>query len=433
LQQLVGLLGVIVLPAIAWALSTHRRRVHWRIVIGGVVLQFVLAFLLLRFPPVVRAFDVLARIVSRIIGFTDAGIEFVVGEQLADPNGPAGFVFAFRALPVIIFFGSLMAVLYHLRLMQLVVAGLAWLLRRTLGVTGAEALAMAANVFVGQTEAPLCVKPYLEKMTRSQLMALMTGGFATIAGSVLAVYVLFVGGTDEAEQQLFIKHLLTASVLSAPAAFVMAKLLVPETEQAEDEIKLLSHDTRTTCNVIDAAAAGATDGLRLAVNVGAVLIAFVALLAMINYPLEALSEWTPVADWRNARDIPPITLEYLLGMLFAPLAWTMGIPWHDCLPFGSLMGQKIIATEFVAYQSLGEMARASGDAGPALSRRSIQIGAYALCGFANLASIGIQIGGISALAPGRRHDLSRLGLRAMIGGALASWMTASIAGVMIAP
>ncbi|MCK4873051.1 MAG: hypothetical protein KAS72_10030 [Phycisphaerales bacterium] len=432
MQRFVGLLGIVVLLLLAWAMSSNRRRIPVRIVVCGIALQFVLGLALLKFPPVVATFDLLAKAVRTLIGFADSGIAFVFGDKLADPSGPWGFIFAVKALPVIIFFGSLMAVLYHLGVMQRIVAGLAWMLRRTLGVTGAEALAMAANVFVGQTEAPLCVKPYLEKMTNSQLMALMVGGFATIAGSVLAVYVTMLGGNDPAMQELFIKHLLTASVMSAPAAFVIAKLIMPETEAPENELTLVHHQERTTCNVIDAAAAGATDGLRLAVNVAAMLIAFVALLAMLNWPLTALSEWGAIASWRELHDIPPFTLEYLLGCLFSPLAWTMGVPWADCLEFGSLMGEKIIATEFIAYMSLGEMANpAQGD--PAMCERSIQIAAYALCGFANFASIGIQIGGLTALAPGRRHDLAKFGLRAMCGGALASWMTATIAGILIAP
>ncbi len=430
MYRLVGFLGIAVLLLLAWSLSSHRRRVPWRLIVSGVLLQFVLAVLLLKVPLVVDGFDLLARGVRVLISFADDGIEFVFGETLADPNGPVGFVFAVRALPVIIFFGSLMGVLYHIGLMQRIVAALAWLLRRTLRVSGAEALAMAANVFVGQTEAPLCVRPYIPRMTDSQIMTLMVGGFATIAGSVLAVYVGMLAGPDTAAQEMFIKHLLTASIMSAPAAFIMAKVMVPETQEPEDEVAFVAHYERETTNLIEAAAAGATDGLKLAVNVGAMLIAFVALLAMIDWPLTAFCEWEPIALWREQFGIPVLSLEVMLGVVFAPLAWTMGVPWEDCLQFGSLLGQKLIATEFYAYASLAEMAHPEvGEA--TMNERSIQIGAYALCGFANFASIGIQIGGLTALAPSRRRDFARFGLRAMFAGALASWMTATIAGVVL--
>ena len=430
MHRFTGLIGIGVLIFIAWLMSNNRRRFPTRIVLTGVGLQFALALLLLKTPYVVDLFDLLARGVSKIIGFADDGIVFVFGDKLGDPQGPLGFIFAVRALPVIIFFGSLMSVLYHIGLMQRVVAGLAWILRRTLGVTGSEALAMAANIFVGQTEAPLCVKPYVARMTESQVMALMVGGFATIAGSVLAVYVGVLGGGNEQAQQLFIKHLLTASVMSAPAAFVIAKLIIPETQQPEDELAFVKQHPVETTNLIDAAAAGASDGLRLALNVGAMLIAFVALLAMLNWPLTAFSEWAPVAAWRDAHGLPIFSLEYILGLIFSPLAWTMGVAWHDCIAFGSLMGEKIIATEFVAYLSLAGMAHPAEGAAR-MSPRSVQIAAYALCGFANFASIGIQIGGLTGIAPNRRSDFARLGLRAMIGGALASWMTAAVAGVVL--
>ncbi len=430
MNQFVGVGGVLALVAIAAALSTARRRISPRIVVVGIAMQVLLAWLLLVCPPVVWAFTRLAAVVNRVIRFSDAGVAFIFGPRLMDETGPWGFIFAIKALPVIIFFASLMGVLYHMGLMQRVVAGLAWVMRRFLRVTGAEALAMAANVFVGQTEAPLCVKPYIEAMTRSQIMALMTGGFATIAGSVLAAYVGILGGGDALRQELFIKHLLTASLMSAPAAFVIAKIMVPELEVPPDEARFLHDQPRETHNLLDAAALGATDGLRLTLNVAAMLIAFVSLLALVNWPIEALGDLKGIAAWRAAHGIPPFSLQYFLGWLFTPLAWLMGVPASDCQVFGSLLGEKIVATEFVAYLSLAD---AIGPATPArLSPRSAQIAAYALCGFANLPSIAIQIGGLTALAPSRREDFSRLGLRAMIGGALASWMTASIAGMFLA-
>ncbi len=430
MQRLIGMLGVLALLGLALLLSRHRKRISPRIVLSGIGLQVVLGWLLLSFPPVVQAFDYLARGVNIVIGCADTGIEFVFGPRLMDPSGPWGFIFAVKVLPVIIFFSSLMGVRYHLGIMQRVVAGLAWVLRSVMGVTGTEALAMAANVFVGQTEAPLCVKPYVDKMTVSQLMALMVGGFATIAGSVLVAYVGILGGDDPVQRELFIKHLLTASVMSAPAAFVIAKIMMPEVDTPLDERKFLHEQKHETQNVLDAAARGATDGLKLALNVAAMLIAFVALLALLNWPIGALGDIGRIAAWRQAHDIPSFSLEYFLGWLFTPLAWLMGVEAADCQPFGSLMGLKIIATEFIAYQSLSNMM--VDPAGQAeMSVRSIQIAAYALCGFANLPSIAIQIGGLTGIAPSRRRDFARLGLRAMIGGALASWMTASIAGIFL--
>jgi CNT family concentrative nucleoside transporter len=408
MSNLTGLLGVTVFVAIALLFSTARSRINWRLVASGIALQFTLAFLLLRFPPVVALFEFLARAVTKIISFSDAGITFVFGE-LGNAGGPWGFVFAVRVLPVIIFFASIMAILYHLRVMQAVVACVAWVLRRTLGVTGAEATSAAANIFVGQTEAPLTIRPYLPTMTRSQICAVMVGGFATIAGSVLAAFVGILGGESEEARVLFAKHLLTASVMSAPAGLVMAKLLMPETETPRDEAlgSLLAQPVETR-NVLDAAVSGASDGLRLALNVGAMLIAFAAIIAMLNWPLSALSEQQHVASWRADYGIPILTLQTILGTLFTPAAWLMGVPWADCTKFGSLIGQQVVATEFVAYLNLSDHI-ANGTVSP----RTSQIAAYALCGFANLPSIAIQIGGLSALAPamtfsGCRQYLSNL-------------------------
>jgi len=427
MPNLTGLLGIGLFVLVAWAMSSARDRFPWRIVMGGLALQFVLAFLLLRFGPVVTIFEGIAWAVQRIISMADAGIEFVFGPVIADvPSSPLGFVFAIHALCVIIYFAALTAVLYHVGVMGRLVAALAWLLRGTLGVTGAEALAMASNVFVGQTEAPLCVRPFIDRMTRSQLMTLMVGGFATIAGSVLAVYVAILGGEDEARQALFVKHLIVASVLSAPAAFVMAKVIVPETETPIDEgLKSAAPEERPG-NVLDAAARGATDGLRLALNVGAMLVAFVSLLALINWPLEAIGDIDQIRAWREARGIGPLDLQTLLGWLLAPVAWLMGVPWVDATAFGSLLGQKVIVTEFVAYPALAEMSQQGR-----ITDRTTQIAAYALCGFGNLPSIAIQIGGLTALAPTRRAEFAALGFRAMIGGAMASWMTACVAGLFI--
>ncbi len=433
MERFVGLIGIVVMLLLAWLMSEDRRRFPWRMAAAGILMQFALALLLLKTPGVVSIFDAVARIVNGAISRADAGIIFLFGEQLGMPTGPLGFVFAVRALPVIIFFASLMAVLYHLGVMQKIVSGLAWLLRGALGVSAPEALAMASNVFVGQTEAPLCIKPYLERMTRSQMATVMVGGFATIAGSVLAAYVGILGGVgDAAEPQrvLFIKHLLTASVMSAPAAFIMARIIAPERPgAAESADELIAYEAPRHANLFDAAAAGATDGMKLAANVGAMLIAFVALLSLINWPLEALGQVAPVKGWLASIGAHTLSLQTLLGWLFTPLAWSMGVPSADCAAFGSLLGEKLVATEFIAYSSLGEMMHAEPT--PLIGSRAAQLAAYALCGFANFASIGIQIGGLTSLAPNQRRTIVTLGLRAMFAGALASWLTACIAGVLI--
>ena len=420
-----GLIGIFVILAIGYAFSAHRRHINPRTIIVGVALQFVLAFTLLRFPPVVAMFNVFAAGVTRVISFADAGTEFIFGKA-ADASGPWGFIFAVKVLPIIIYFAALMAVLYHLGIMQRVVAVLAWVLRRALAISGAEALSAAANIFLGQTEAPLTVKPFIAGMTRSQIMCIMVGGFATIAGSVMAAYIVMVGGDDPAMRIEVAKHFMTASVMSAPAGIVMAKLLMPETEPVREEsLESLRNMPHTTVNVMDAAAEGATDGLRLALNVAAMLVAFVALLAMLNYPLAAISEIDSIAAWRAQHGIPVLTFQNLLGYLFTPLAWCLGVG-ADAQKVGSLMGQQVIATEFVAYVDLANSVKDGS-----ISLRGSQIATYALCGFANLPSIAIQIGGLSAMAPNRRSDFAKLGLRGMIAGALACWMTGAVAGLFL--
>jgi CNT family concentrative nucleoside transporter len=427
MERWIGLVGIATLFGLAFLLSTNRRAIRWRIVLCGIGLQLVMGWLLLSVPPVVKALDWLAWVVNEVIASATAGSTFVFG-NLVNLDGPWGFVFAVQALPVIIFFGALMAILYHLGIMQRVVAVLAWCLQRTLGVSGTEALAVAANVFVGQTEAPLVIRPYLSRMTRSQLTVLMTAGFATIAGSMLGTYVILLGGDDDVSRIAFAKHLMVASVLSAPAAIAMAKTFVPETQTPETEGRVQVAPERTTRNVLDAATVGTTDGLRLALNVAAMLISFVALLALLNWPLAAVSEWTPVAEWRNEHGIGVFSIQMGLGYVLSPFAWLMGIPWDECRLVGALLGEKVVVTELVAYKSLSDMMQM---ANPPISPRSAIIAAYALCGFANLPSIGIQIGGISALAPDRRADLASLGLRAMIAGAFASWCTACVASLFI--
>ncbi|MGD9688644.1 MAG: NupC/NupG family nucleoside CNT transporter [Phycisphaerales bacterium] len=438
MDQFSGVIGAALLILIAWAFSTARNRVNWRLVASGLLLQIALAFLLLRFPPVVTAFGWLAAGVTRVISFADEGTAFIFG-SLADASQPWGFVFAIKVLPIIVFFAALMSVLYHLGIMQRVVALVASLLRATLGITGAEALSAASNLFVGQTEAPLTVRPYIAGMTRSQLMAIMTGGFATIAGSVMAAYIGILGDAygqiisdAEAGRVLFARHLLTATVLSAPAGLVMAKIMLPETEEPRPEtLGALMTEERTTRNVLDAAAAGATDGLRLAANVAAMLVAFVALLAMVNWPLSALSrvdlDWLPIATWRQSLGMPEWTIQNLLGGVLRPLCWCLGAPWAESSQMGSFLGTGIVATEFIAYLNLADAIKSGS-----ISPRTAAITTYCLCGFANIPSIAIQIGGLSALAPSRRADLSVIGPRAMLAGALACWMTGAVAGLFIA-
>ena len=423
--QLTGLLGIAALLLIALALSSSRRSISLRTVLVGVGAQLLLAYLMLRFPPVSVPFDAVAAVVARVISFADEGTSFIFGNA-ADAGGPWGFIFAVKVLPIIIFFASLMAVLYHVGVMQRVIAAFAWAIRAVMGVTGTESLSAAANIFVGQTEAPLTIRPFIAGLTRSQVMCVMACGFATIAGSVMAAYIALLGGQDEAARIMVAKHFITASVMSAPAAIVMAKIMMPETgTPREESLASMQSMPRATTNVVDAAAVGAGDGLRLALNVAAMLVAFVALIALLNYPLAALSQMEAVAAIREQYGIPVLTFQNILGMLLKPIAWCMGAG-ADSAALGSLMGQQVIATEFVAYADLARMRVEGG-----ISPRGAQIATFALCGFANLPSIAIQIGGLSALAPERRGDFASIGPRAMVAGALACWMTGAVASLFL--
>ncbi len=429
MHQYTGILGVAAILALGWALSSDRRAIRARTVVVGVALQFAIAFLFLRFPPVAAAFTAFAAGVTKVISFADEGTRFIFGNA-ADASGAWGFIFAVKVLPIIVFFASLMGVLYHLGVMQRVVAALAAALRSALGISGAEALSGAANIFLGQTEAPLTVKPFIAGMTRSQLMCVMVGGFATIAGSVMAAYIVMVGGDDPAARIEVARHFMTASVMSAPAGIVMAKLMLPEGDTVPSEsIESLRSAPRTTANVMDAAAEGATDGLRLALNVAAMLVAFVSLIALINWPLAAFGNlelsWLPVASWRAALGLPELTFQNILGLVVRPLAWLLG-GGDESRQLASLMGTQVIATEFVAYADLAQQVKAGS-----ISGRTQAIATYALCGFANLPSIAIQIGGLSAMAPSRRADIARIAPRAMLAGALACWMTGAVAGLFL--
>jgi concentrative nucleoside transporter, CNT family len=418
-----GLFGLALLIGITWLFSSNKRRVDWRLVGIGLLLQLAVASLVLLTPWGARVFDALSGGFVNLLGFTTEGARFIFGD-FSDPS-KFGFVFAFQVLPTIIFFASFMGVLYHLGVMQKVVQGMAWVITKLMRVSGAETLSVCANAFIGQTEAPLVVRPYVSKMTPSELLTLMVGGMATIAGGVLGAFVLILGGDDPVQQAFYAKHLITASIMAAPATIVIAKILVPETQEPLTRGSVRVEVEKTTANVIDAAAAGAADGLKLALNVGAMLLAFIALIALINWPLTWLGEVTGL----QAALGRPTDLSTLLGYLLAPLAWVIGVPWHDAGTVGGLIGTKVVLNEFVAYVQLGEILRGNVE-GVTLSAQGTLIATYALCGFANFSSIAIQIGGIGGIAPERRQDLARLGLRAVLGGSIATMMTATIAGVL---
>ncbi len=410
MERWIAILGLLVIMGLAWLIGDRNRNISYRIVIGGLLLQFGLALFILKTWVGVGIFTAIGDFAAALLGFVDAGSGFIFGGEYAH------HFFAFRVLPTIIFISSLMAILYHLGILQRVIAGFAWVMQRTLQTSGSETLAAAANVFIGQTEAPLVIRPYVAAMTRSELMALMTGGFATIAGSVFAVYVSFGVAAG---------HLVAASVISAPASLLIAKLMIPETEQSATLGRVSVAVEQSHGNVMDAMASGALDGLRLALNVAALLIAILALVAMVDGLLGLLGGW--IGGWFGYSW--EWSLAAIFGYVFAPFAWLMGIPWNECLLAGELLGTKMVLNEFIAYSTLGEWSQP--DSGVALSERTKTILTYALCGFANFGSIGIQIGGIGGIAPERRLDLARLGIKAMLGGTFAMMMTACVAGLLV--
>ncbi len=412
-----GLFGLSVLIGIAIALSNRRLEIDWRLVLSGIALQIMFALIVIIMPGGREFFEYFARFFVKIVDFALHGSRFIFGDLASLEN--FGFVFAFQVLPTIIFFAALMSVLYHLGIMQKIVQGMAWVMLKALRTSGAESLSVAANVFVGQTEAPLVVRPYIARMTESELFTMMVGGMATIAGAVLAAYIAMLGGGDEAQQLFYARHLLAASVMAAPATIVIAKLLKPEFEDSLTKGSVKLEVERTAGNVIEAAANGASDGVRLALNVGGMLLAFVALIAMIDFPLAWLGQVLGI----EALIGKPLSLSIMLGFLLSPLAWVIGVPWVDAVAVGGLIGEKIVTNEFVAYAHLNEIK-------DTLSPHSVLISTYALCGFANFSSIAIQLAGIGGLAPERKPDLARLGLLAVLGGTLATMMTATIAGVL---
>ena len=406
-MRFTGLIGILALLGIAYLLSNNRKAIKPRTVLWGLGLQLLFAIIILKIPFVKNQFSSIDGIFKKLISFSDAGSDFLFTSFIPDIGYHAAMVnFAFRALPVIIFFSSLIAVTYHFGIIQHIVKWVSKVMELSMKTSGAETLSISANIFVGQTEAPILIRPFINNMTKSELMAVMTGGFATAAGSVLALYVLWLKSIPG-----IAGHLLAASIMSAPAALVMAKIIYPETEQTDTSgrIKVTSH--KQAENVMDALGQGATDGLKLAANVGAMLLAFVSMITMVNYLLVYFFS---------------INMQEMMGVLFQPLAWSMGVPWNEAKILGTLMGEKIVLTELIAYSNLSELIL-----NEKISERTAIIASYALCGFSNFGSIGIQLGGIGGMAPNRRKDLSTIAFKAMIGGALASWLTATIAGFLL--
>ena len=413
------LLGAAVILGIAVAFSTNRRAINWTTVAWGLGLQILFAIIVLKTPIGKAVFETLGHYITRLLGFAGVGAGFVFGPMgdsgiwkdvmvgaLGERGADFAVVFAFQVLPTIIFIAALFAILYYFGLMQVVVRVFAVVMHRVMKASGAESLNVAASIFMGQTEAPLTIRPYLPEMTQSELMTVMTAGMAHISGGIMGAYILF-GAKAE--------HLLTAVIMTAPGTIMMAKMLVPETEIPKTMGTVRLEVEKTDVNVIDAAGRGTGEGLQLALNVGAMLISFLALIALVN----AILHHVPFAG-------APLSLERVFGWVFAPVAWSMGVPWKDAAAVGNLLGTRMALNEFVAYKALGDLIKQG-----LLDAKSITITTFALCGFANFSSIGIQIGGIGALAPNRRHDLARLGLRAMFAGTLANFMTATIAGFLL--
>jgi CNT family concentrative nucleoside transporter len=434
MDKLASFFGILALIGIAWLFSESRKNFPLRTVIWGLGLQIGLGILVLGIPAIGVPgvlhfmFEWLNDVFLRLIGFTDFGAKFMFG-ALVDTQQAWGFIFAFKVLPSIIFFSALVAILYHIGVLQKVVMLLARIMTRTMGTSGAESLSTAGNIFLGQTEAPLLIKPYVATMTRSELFLIMAGGMSNTAGSVLAAYV----GLLSTRIPDIAGHLLTMSILSAPASILICKVMVPERERPVTHGKVELTDERIDANMIEAAARGTSEGLQLALNVAAMLIAFIALVAGVNACLEVIGNWVHFSDWAPrlvqpmaGAAIEPLkfSLQWVFGWIFAPVAWLMGIPWHEAAFAGTFLGEKVVLNEFVAYVHLTDVAAQ-------LSTRSVVILSYALCGFANFASIGIMLGGIGLMAPSRRGELARMGIKAVIGGNLASFMTAAVAGLLI--
>ncbi len=408
--RLTGILGMLTMLGLAYTLSTDRKAIRLKTVAWGLALQLTFAFFVLRFEIGRRVFQAAGNAVNGLLSFSFVGSEFVIGE-MGKKVSSFGFSFAFQVLPTIIFIAAFFALLYHIGVMQLVIRGAAWVMTRVMGASGAESLNVAASIFMGQTEAPLTIRPFLDKLTKSELMTIMTSGMAHVSGGIMAAYIAF--GIEP-------KHLLTAVIMTAPGTLLMAKMLVPETEQPLTAGRVEMPPMEKEANFLGALARGTGDGLHLAINVGAMLISFLAMLALVNFLIGGTHNW--LAGHGIAWF--PSSLQQVFGWVFAPVAWVIGIPWHDCTNVGNLLGTRMVVNELVAFQQLGTM-RAG------LDPRSFTIATFALCGFANFSSIGIQIGGIGALAPQQRQQLARFGIRAMLAGTMANLMSASIVGMLL--
>lgn len=419
-----GVLGMGVLIGIAVLFSTNRKAINWKTVGIGLAAQLLLAFLIQNFSAVEWCFNMLGEGFTSLLAFTQAGSTFLFGDLMKIDS--YGFLFFVQVLPTIIFFSALTSVLFYLGIIQKVVGVLAWVMTKVMNLSGFESLSVAGNIFLGQTESPLMIKAYLENMNRSEMMLVMTGGMATIAGAVLAAYIQILGGPDPAEQAEYARHLLTASFMAAPGAVVLSKIIVPQTEEINTDVKV--SEERIGSNILDAMSNGTTEGLKLAANVGAMLLVFIAFLAMVDAPLAWIGDQTGLNDWvadYSNGSYKEFGLQFMLGQIFAPLMWLIGVNSQDMALAGQLVGEKLIASEFVAYIHLGELKAA----GAFVEQKTMIMSTFMLCGFANFASIGIQIGGIGSLAPGKRVMLSQLGMRALLAGALASLLSATIIGM----
>jgi CNT family concentrative nucleoside transporter len=437
MYYLKGAIGIIVLVLIAFLFSKNKKHIDWKLVGIGILLQLVFGFMVIKVPFVREIFSIVSRGFVVFLDFAREGAKFVFGELATsygvdDPNAKhqLGFIFAFQVLPTVIFFSTVSAGLYYLGVLQKIVYSIAWVMSKTMRLSGAESLSAAGNIFLGQTEAPLLVRPFVPNMTKSELLCLMTGGMATIAGGVLAAYVTFLGGNDPVLRAQFAAHLLSASIMNAPAGIVLAKILVPETEPDKIDTQLKVNRDSLGVNIIDAMSTGAADGLKLALNIGGMLLAFIAVIALLNYILaNMIGEVTGLNSWvqqTSNGSFQSFSFEYILGQIFRPLAFIMGVEWKDTLAVGSLLGQKTAINEFVGYLGLSQMKNEG-----VLSPRSIVIATYALCGFSNFSSIAIQIGGIGSMAPNQQGNLSRLGLTALLGATLACMMSATVAGALV--
>lgn len=447
MERFTGIIGMAVLVGLAYLLSNNKKRINWRLVGVGLSLQVGFAILILKgsvlasyFSPLGWPkvfFNVVSRGFVKVLDFTTNGASFVFGDLAKSPgtDGSLGFFFAFQVLPTIIFFSAVMSVLYHLGIMQRIVQGMAWVMYKLMGTSGAESLSCTANIFVGQTEAPLMIRPFIRSMTMSELLAIMIGGMATIAGGVMAAYIQMLGASFAAAKGIdimaakieFAEQLLGASIMAAPAALVMAKIIWPETEEPVTKSGVKVEVEKTAENVIEAAAEGAGSGLQLALNVGGMLLAFVALIAMFNWGFEKIGALTHLNDWCMAQYGSPLRLELVFGMVLQFVGIVIGVPPAEAFQFGSLLGTKMVLNEFVAYSQLSEMISAH----KIVVDKTVFMSTFALCGFANFSSIAIQIGGLSPMAPERRSDLAKLGLKAVAGGTLANLMTATIAGILL--